>query len=184
MPSTVAIASFVFGAVLLLLGLVGGRFKLFGSEFSGTLGPAGRAAALVMGAGFIIWGLVHDGRPPAVETGPAPRPGVAAAVPARELAPTPAPIGLAEMWQDETGTIYRVTPNGSNYYVVAHNSYTGISAEGYCTVQGLNWTSSFQTSKGSAGTGTGTLSADGNQMVGVFRDNQFGTYSRTITRMQ
>lgn len=45
MPTSVTIGAFVLAAVLLLVGLVGGRFKLFGAEVSGEAGRAGRILA-------------------------------------------------------------------------------------------------------------------------------------------
>ncbi|MEM9272734.1 MAG: hypothetical protein AAGA80_07195 [Cyanobacteria bacterium P01_F01_bin.143] len=37
MPENLAIATFVFGAILILIGIIGGNFKLFGSEVSETI---------------------------------------------------------------------------------------------------------------------------------------------------
>ena len=59
MPSNVALAAFVFGAVLLLIALLGGGFKLFGAEVSGTVGNGGRTFAGVIGAIFLVIGLLH-----------------------------------------------------------------------------------------------------------------------------
>jgi hypothetical protein len=45
MPETLQIGEFVLGAVLLLVGLFGGNFKIFGAEISGTAGKFGRTIA-------------------------------------------------------------------------------------------------------------------------------------------
>jgi len=41
MPTSLTIGIFVFGAVLLLVALVGGKFKLFGTEVSGEVSNSG-----------------------------------------------------------------------------------------------------------------------------------------------
>jgi hypothetical protein len=56
-PQNITIAAFILGAVLLLIALIGGRFKIFGAEVSGTVGRAGRLAAGVAGTVLIIIGL-------------------------------------------------------------------------------------------------------------------------------
>ncbi len=58
MPQSIPIAAFAFGAVLLLIALLGGKFKLFGAEVSGTAGRAGRSVAAILGIALIVIGLV------------------------------------------------------------------------------------------------------------------------------
>ncbi len=43
MPHTVAIGALVLGAVLILIAVAGGRFRIFGVEIRGTVGRTGRA---------------------------------------------------------------------------------------------------------------------------------------------
>lgn len=57
MPSSINIGVFVLGAVLLLLSLVAGKFKLFGVQVEGTAGKTGRVIAFVFGIVFIFAGL-------------------------------------------------------------------------------------------------------------------------------
>jgi hypothetical protein len=57
MPQTITVAAFVFGAVLLLIALLGGRFKIFGAEVSEAVGRTGRIVAAVAGIVFICIGL-------------------------------------------------------------------------------------------------------------------------------
>jgi hypothetical protein len=62
MPQSLSIGAFVFGAVLVLLSLVVGKFKLFGAEVDGTVGKAGRVIAFLFGV-FLIstsLNLNHD----------------------------------------------------------------------------------------------------------------------------
>jgi hypothetical protein len=60
MPQSILIAIFVLGAVLILIAIVGGKFKIFGSEVSGTVGRAGRAVSAVTGTVLIIFGLIKS----------------------------------------------------------------------------------------------------------------------------
>ena len=57
MPQSITIAAFVFGAVLLLIALVGGGFKIFGAEVSGKAGSAGRFLAGLAGVVLLCIGL-------------------------------------------------------------------------------------------------------------------------------
>jgi len=53
MPSNLAIAAFVFGAILLLIAILGGRFGIFGAEVRGTASRASRAVSAVLGVALI-----------------------------------------------------------------------------------------------------------------------------------
>lgn len=56
-PQNITIAVFVFGAVLILIALLSGGFKIFGVEVSGTTGKLGRIVAGAAGTLFLIVGL-------------------------------------------------------------------------------------------------------------------------------
>jgi len=58
MPQNIAIASFVLGAVLILIALLRGGFKIFGAEISGTTGGLGRIIAFALGLFFVFIGVV------------------------------------------------------------------------------------------------------------------------------
>lgn len=89
MPQSITIASFVFGAVLVLIAIVGGRFRIFGAEVSETVGRRGRVVAAVVGIVFIAIGLSGQWRKPH-ETPSTPPPPVASPP---ETQPTPpAPV--------------------------------------------------------------------------------------------
>lgn len=75
MPQSLSIGAFVFGAVLVLLSLVVGKFKLFGAEVDGTVGKAGRVIAFFFGVFLISTGLnLNNDHPGGQESGQ-PRPG-------------------------------------------------------------------------------------------------------------
>ena len=67
MPQSLAIGAFVLGAVLLLISLLSGGFKIFGAEVSGTTGITGRVVAFVIGVILLIIGFSYkeseDGKP-------------------------------------------------------------------------------------------------------------------------
>lgn len=67
MPGNVSIAAFVLGAVLLLISLIGGRFKIFGVEISKTAGRFSRIISGILGlllVSFGIWNSVKLPLPP------------------------------------------------------------------------------------------------------------------------
>ncbi len=81
MPGNLAIGAFVLGAILLLVSLLSGGFKIFGAEISGTTGKTGKIISFVLGLVFIITGFSTSGTAPSnvipdpdpVPIGPGPR---------------------------------------------------------------------------------------------------------------
>jgi len=61
LPQSITIAAFVFGAVLLLIALLGGGFKIFGAEVSGKAGAFGRPVAGITGMVLLLLGLFGSG---------------------------------------------------------------------------------------------------------------------------
>ncbi len=60
MPQSVPLAAFVFGAVLLLISLVSGGFKIFGAEVPGSAGRTARFLSFFIGIILIIVGLTYE----------------------------------------------------------------------------------------------------------------------------
>ncbi len=55
MPESIAIAAFVFGAVLFLIAIAGGNLKIFGSEISNSVSNPGlRAVSFFVGTFFLV----------------------------------------------------------------------------------------------------------------------------------
>ena len=55
MPQDITIAAFILGAVLLLIALLGGGFKIFGAEITGRVGHRGRQIAGVLAMILLLW---------------------------------------------------------------------------------------------------------------------------------
>jgi PQQ-dependent catabolism-associated CXXCW motif protein len=92
MPETLAIGIFVLGAVMLLLALVSGSFKIFGSEMPGVSSRTARVIAFVIGAGLVGFSLYHfqfEG-----DHGPKPASAPAPGAPSQDQ-PTPVPAAPA-----------------------------------------------------------------------------------------
>ena len=68
MPQTLIIGIFVLGAVMLLLALVSGGFKIFGSELPGVAGRPGRVIAFVIGVLLVGFSLFHFKEEPAAKS--------------------------------------------------------------------------------------------------------------------
>lgn len=60
MPQSVIIGAFVFGAVLLLIALTGGNFKLFSAEISVRVSSGGRAVAGIIGVVLLCIGVAGE----------------------------------------------------------------------------------------------------------------------------
>ena len=58
MPPSISIGELVLGAVLLLLALLGGRFKIFGFEFAGMVQRSIRWFAGLLGGSLLLWVLI------------------------------------------------------------------------------------------------------------------------------
>ncbi len=58
MPPSITIAAFVLGAVLILIALLGGGFKIFGAEVTGKTGWVGRVVAGLAGTILIAVGIL------------------------------------------------------------------------------------------------------------------------------
>jgi PQQ-dependent catabolism-associated CXXCW motif protein len=67
MPQTLIIGIFVLGAVMLLLALVSGGFKIFGSELPGVAGRTGRIIAFFLGLILVGFSLFHFNEQPAAK---------------------------------------------------------------------------------------------------------------------
>lgn len=61
MPQSVTIAAFVFGAVLILIALVGGGFKIFGAEIPKPIEIPARFVAAILGLILIFIGIGLSG---------------------------------------------------------------------------------------------------------------------------
>jgi hypothetical protein len=61
MPANLEIGFFVFGAVLILIGLVGGHFKIFISNIPGVSNPFLRLVAFILGIAFVTL-AIYPGR--------------------------------------------------------------------------------------------------------------------------
>jgi hypothetical protein len=74
MPQGIPIAAFVFSAVLPLIAVLGGKFKIFGAEISGTGGRTGPSFAAVLGTALIVVGLIVALQQGGPSPGPQPPP--------------------------------------------------------------------------------------------------------------
>lgn len=142
MPQNLSIAVFVLGAVLLLLSLVSGGFKIFGSEVPGAANRAARVVAFVIGLfliGFALWHY-NDAQKdvpkpvtasaPSPATSPAPDvgPPLGSSAPQPKSSPTGAGLNDAEARQvyGEEGTDFGVAPRNSVQQTVSSPTPTSI----------------------------------------------------------
>jgi hypothetical protein len=202
MPEIIETGAFVFGAVLVLLALVSGGFKIFGAEVSGTAGQLARVIAFFLGLFFVSVGLWRSGgRSPVEErsAGGSPiaersggshgsveeRSSGASSIGERRDGPSPVQDlpTIAGTWIDSTGSIFEVTRTGPDTFSFkGRNARTGLYSEGAGSIKGRQFYSTFVTSIPSTGTGTGALSPDGRELTGTFTDSSLGVYSQVLRK--
>jgi hypothetical protein len=195
MPQTVEIGAFVLGAVLLLLALVSGGFKIFGAEISAAVNKPARVIAFLLGLSFIglgIWRNSDQGQgvspgpkasgmpvgPATTDTSVVPTTTGASVVPA-----TNAEIAsMSGTWVDQFGTTYQVTQTGNSFSFEGLNPQSGFRSGGAGNVNGRQFTVTYQTNIPSTGSGTGTVSADGLEMTATYNDSAQGFIRNHFTR--
>ncbi len=95
MPSTLTLAVFVFGAVLLLIAIHGGPFKIFAAQITGKVSHVGRLAAGVVGVVMIVLAIrmgYQNPNPPVIANEPRPlNPGPPNPGPPNPNPPNPVP---------------------------------------------------------------------------------------------
>lgn len=173
MPQSISIAAFVFGAVLLLIALLGGGFKIFGAEMPGKAGGVARAVAAFGGVIFLLVGIGGSMQEPApAESPPTPMAKVSASVPAPQPKPrlddvsSRLPAAIGGYWRDDAGTVYQVYQDGNMISFVGQNGQLVSQGRGHVSQRQVEV--QYQTNLPSTGRGTLTVSADGRQIIGNF----------------
>ena len=205
MPQSITIAAFVFGAVLLLIALLGGGFKIFGAEVSGSAGKAGRTVAGLAGLVLVCIGLFgsfgnSENHPssdrqqaspsgsdePATSKTAAPdhaTPATTAPVPS---SPVEQNANINGVWRDNLGTAYQVSQGrtASTYSFSARGA--NFASTGSGTVRGRVLESDYQTqyADGSLSSGhcTGTVSADDREVHSTCFDLVYGRSESVAVR--
>jgi phosphotransferase system glucose/maltose/N-acetylglucosamine-specific IIC component len=131
MPTSITIAAFVLGAVLLLIAILHGSFKIFGAEVDGTAGRFGRIFAGLLGVVLIAIGLFSS------LYKPSPQPAAGLQKSASDDSPSGAaqkptgpaqsdqPVNIAGTWHDAEGNEFQVSQNGNAFTI----RITGMSYE-------------------------------------------------------
>ena len=131
MPQSITIAAFVLGAVLLLIAILRGGFKIFGAEVDGTAGRFGRIFAGLLGTVLIAIGLFSS------LYKPSPQPATGSQKTASEdpsfgaaqkpIGPAQAdqPVNIAGTWHDAEGNEFQISQHGNEFTI----RITGMSYE-------------------------------------------------------
>jgi hypothetical protein len=81
MPQSITIGAFIFGAILVLIAILGGNFKLFGAEIATTISnPFLRFLAFMLGVVFLLISIAGNNPNPPPPT-PTPTPTTSNIVP-------------------------------------------------------------------------------------------------------
>ncbi len=199
MPTSITIAAFVLGAVLLLVAILHGGFKIFGAEVDGTAGRFGRIFAGLLGVILVGIGLYSSLSKPSPQSSPDSRKAAAdgspSGTPASANTSTPQnqtqsaktetnppqsdqPVNIAGTWHDAEGNEFQISQHGDAFTI----RITGMTYEAASTgtVHGHDFDRTYEghmvategpMKKGQQFTGhcSGTVSAD----VSVMRANCF-----------
>jgi len=93
MPDSIQIAEFVFGALLLLIALLGGNFKLFGAEVTTIVSNRSlRFLAFMAGAILLVVAIFKPPSSPSPPFSPAPLPTASSAPSSLSSSPSPSPF--------------------------------------------------------------------------------------------
>ncbi len=159
MPQSITIGAFVFGAVLILIALLGGGFKIFAAEIPLAIARPQRFVAAVLGTFFILIGIL--GPPNRGSDHPAER----ASRPQTEKL-TAKVVGT---WEADNGMTFVIAQHGSQLTAQAKSrSLGGMSVgEGRGDIYGEDVSISFGPF-GRDGKLVLTLSSDGRQMTGTY----------------
>jgi hypothetical protein len=198
MPQNLHIAAFVFGAVLILISLVGGRFRIFGAEISDQVGKVGRTLAFLLGLVFI---LLPFGMPPPASEPKAVMPEPATEASARS-APTmpaadPAPVAVAQpparsplppvvaniggAWIADDGALIQVTQDANRFTFTSRRA-DGVVSWGQGVVKGNTLQTEYQSNIPSFGQGQARISTDGASIQGSYSDSALGNYTQNFQR--
>jgi hypothetical protein len=184
MPESLTIGAFVFGAVLILVALLGGNFKLFGAEINATVGRSLRAVALMLGLGFVGYALFGGGAPPLTTSSDDARRNSGrttnnAGIAGDDEAVSPRVGGR---WHDNLGGYFEIRQRGSQLSFEGYNASAAVSSRGVGSIDGNVVTYTFTTDIPSNGTARLRLAPDGNSASGVVQDSVEGRYSVLLTR--
>jgi len=198
-PQSITIAAFVLGAVLLLIAVLHGGFKIFGAEVDGTAGRFGRIFAGLLGIILIGIGLfsslykpssqIPSGSPKTAADGSSPDEAVSANTDSAqsqtrpgktETSPSPSEqsVNIAGTWHDAEGNEFQISQRGNAFTI----RITGLTYEASSsgTLHGHKFDRTYEghmiatdgpMTKGTRFTGhcSGTVSAE----VSVMRANCF-----------
>lgn len=127
MPQTLTIGIFVLGAVMLLLALASGGFKIFGSEIPGVASGPARIVALVVGLGLLGFSLIHFQEEPASKPADHPEAKVAEVAKAdTPAAPVPTPQSTPTFDSlNDPGSVRVFGREGTDFGVPPRNAIEG-----------------------------------------------------------
>lgn len=177
MPQSISIAAFVFGAVLLLIALLKGGFKIFGAEVAANAGKGARVIAGIVGVVFLLIGLGASTQDPPREakeaakekTPPAQAQSKTTFTEVSSLLQTAAvPAQIGGHWRDNAGVVYQITQAGDQINIIGQYGQSQASGSGHVKQQQVEF--EYQTNYSARGRGRLTVSADGRQMTGNFHE--------------
>ncbi len=146
MPQSVAIGILVLGAVMLLLALVSGSFKIFGSEIPTVANRTARVIAFAIGVVLVGFSLMHFQADPGPKPQPSPTPPTPVdngtkPSPDKPAEPTPAPASAPKDILNDPSAVRVVGREAQDFGVAPRNTieenvgtYTPLTIPGARTI--------------------------------------------------
>ncbi len=183
MPQNITTAAFVLGAVLLLISLIGGGFKIFGAEVNNSVNRWVRVIAFILGAFFLIVGLFN----PFERTLPSSTSSTTSSASPSPPKPLPSStqIDISGTWRDNFGNITQIFQQGDTFQLTASGfACRGrFQSSGGGTIRGNIVESSYQSTY-SQGRCQGTVSTDGARIISTCDDSACGQFSSSSVRQR
>jgi len=184
MPQNITTAAFVLGAVLLLISLLGGGFKIFGAEVRSSVSGWGRVTSFILGVFFLIVGLFNPFERTLPSSTSSTTPSASPSPP--KPSPSSAQIDISGTWVDNFGTITQIVQQGDTFQATASGTECGgrrFQSSGGGTVRGNIVESSYQSTY-SRGRCQGTVSTDGSRIVSTCDDSLCDRFQLSSVRQR
>jgi hypothetical protein len=129
MPQSITAAAFVLGAVLLLIAILHGSFKIFGAEVEGSTGRFGHIFAGFLGILLIsigLFGSLYKSSPQPSVVPPSPANATAGQQQTRRPEPEPIATGQPQSeqnvsidgtWHGADGSVYQISKHGDKFTI-------------------------------------------------------------------
>jgi hypothetical protein len=84
---------------------------------------------------------------------------------------------ISGRWADASGSVFQITQTGDAFSYVSLNQQTGLRTQGTGSLDGHRFNTTYQTNIPSTGTGSGTVTDNGLEIIESIQDSVLGSYA-------